>query len=512
LEDVPIRGVLPDGHLSRAVRPTIWRALVTKSAVYGLGASLNGLAQFLLIPFYTRHLGASDYGRFALAEMALNLLLVVLALGLQVALLARYQRCDAEQRTDLVRAVFGFVLVSVTIGLALFLGLARVLGPVVLPTLPVSRFYWVAAIGGAETLWLLFATLFRAQGAAWRYIGGWVIQVTAGLGATVILIREYGLRDDGILAGRLIGAVVVLVSLSPTLYRYRPYLDIRRAWPVVRLGLPLLPAALASMLVAMAPRYFVEIWRTTADVGIYAMSSKMAGVISIGLVQPFALGWLPIMFQVYERSDARIVYGRVITYYLLIGLGLAFGLGLAAPLVFRLIEAGDFQFDAWVLVALCLANVLAGLMHAVNIGPYVRERTGAQVPVLVATAAVAIALCAVLTGRYGVRGAALGLAGSYLFQAVLLHIVSQRLYPIVVQSRRLTAVLTAVTVAFALASQVPGDMTWPLMVLLRGAGFLFVAVAVLWVTGFFGPPWRRWWRHGAAESSGPPSADRGEVA
>ena len=55
--------------------------LAAKGLIYGLGASFNGLVSFLLIPFFTHRLTAGEYGRYALAEMVLNLLLVLLGMG-----------------------------------------------------------------------------------------------------------------------------------------------------------------------------------------------------------------------------------------------------------------------------------------------------------------------------------------------------------------------------------------------------------------------------------------------
>ena len=79
---------------------SVFKDLVGKGLVYGLGSSLNGLVGFVLIPFFLKHLQAAEYGRFALAEMLLNLLLVLLGLGLNISLLSRYPRTDTAERGD----------------------------------------------------------------------------------------------------------------------------------------------------------------------------------------------------------------------------------------------------------------------------------------------------------------------------------------------------------------------------------------------------------------------------
>ena len=63
---------------------SVFRDLLAKGLTYGLGSSLNSLASFLLIPFFIHRLNAAEYGRFALAEMLINLLGILLGLGMNV--------------------------------------------------------------------------------------------------------------------------------------------------------------------------------------------------------------------------------------------------------------------------------------------------------------------------------------------------------------------------------------------------------------------------------------------
>lgn len=60
---------------------SVLQELAGKGLVYGLGFSFNGLVAFILIPFFTGRLTAGEYGRYAIAEMVLNLILVFLGEG-----------------------------------------------------------------------------------------------------------------------------------------------------------------------------------------------------------------------------------------------------------------------------------------------------------------------------------------------------------------------------------------------------------------------------------------------
>src|SRR5207253_1517947 len=115
----------------------------------------------------------------------------------------------------------------------------------------------VAAISALEITWLLFATLYRAQGRAWLYIGASALQGTVALVTTVYLILRKGYRDEGILIGRLFAdAVLIGLVLAPQMSKYRPNWDPRVARGLLKIGLPLIPATFSSMWVLTSPRYF----------------------------------------------------------------------------------------------------------------------------------------------------------------------------------------------------------------------------------------------------------------
>src|SRR5438477_12591761 len=103
----------------------VLQELASKGAIYGLGASFNSLVGFLLIPFFTGRLSATEYGRYAIAEMVLNLILVLLGLGMNVAILARYPNVPQQDRDKFFASVLTFMVLWTAAFEAVFLCLAR---------------------------------------------------------------------------------------------------------------------------------------------------------------------------------------------------------------------------------------------------------------------------------------------------------------------------------------------------------------------------------------------------
>ena len=416
--------------------------LVKKGVVYGLGASLNGLVAFLLLPFIVHRLASFEYGRYALAELLLNLLLVICGLGLGSALLARYARLDATAQRELVGSVLGLVLVATLIVLAVFAALAWLVGPYVFPELECRHYTLVAAIAACESVWLVFAALYRARGAAWRYIALQLVQVAVSLGLTIELIANRGYREDGLLVGRLAADAAVLVLLLPDLVRYRPR-ALAPAWDLVRVGGPLVLAAFSAMFVAMSPRIFLDHFGDASMVGSFAVDARLASIVSIGFVQPFGLVYVAAIVPIAKRPDARTAFARAATFYIALG-GLAtIAVGLAAPWIAHTLGKSEFPISPAAILVLAAANVAAGLIYPLTIGPYVLERTREVIPVYVAAAVLAIAAGWFAVAHAGILGAAGALVAIYIAQGIALAAVSQRMYPVPFQWRRVALLAAA---------------------------------------------------------------------
>jgi O-antigen/teichoic acid export membrane protein len=427
--------------------------LVKKGLVYGLGASLNGAVGFLLLPFVVHRLVAAEYGRFALAELQINLLLVICGFGLRNALLARYPRLAADETRSFVGSVLSLSLISIAIVLTGFAGLVWLAGRRLFPELTTEHYLLIASISAIETVWLLVTSIYRAEGAAWRYVTVQLVQVVISLGLTVFLISHHGLREEGLLYGRLGADLVVLVLVMPVLVHHRPR-AVRQAWDLLRVGGPLVIAAFSAMFVAMAPRLFLERINDVGIVGSFTVDARLAGIVMIGFVQPFGLVYVAMIARIARRPDARLLFARIITYYVALG-GIAIAvIGLAAPSIASILGKHAFPISPRAILLLAVSNVAAGLIYPLTIGPYVLERTRQVIPVYVAALVLIIALGLPATIYAGITGAAVALAVVYVLQGLALAVVSQRMYALPIEWRRLAIVVAGIAAVLALVSQV----------------------------------------------------------
>jgi hypothetical protein len=163
---------------------------------------------------------------------------------------------------------------------------------------------------------------------------------------------------------------------------------------------------------------------------------------------------------------------------------LAVTVGLLAQAVVPLLAHQAFPLSSAIVLTVALAQVAAGLMYPLNIGSYVLEQTGKQMPVFVASGVLITGAGILMVRAWGALGAALALLLVYLAQALLLGRLNQKLYRVEFEWIRIARILCALGAAFIavralglVASQPPA--TW-----LLAPAFLAIVAVTLFLVRF----------------------------
>jgi O-antigen/teichoic acid export membrane protein len=408
----------------------VFKDLLRKGLIYGLGSSLNGLAGFFLIPFLLHRLSAEEYGRFALAEAWLNILLVLASMGLNTSMITQYFNIQEERRPVLFRsalAAVGFSSLGIVLVLSLAFGALAQFG---IQPIPLRLWGWVALIIPLETLWMQFASLFRAEETPLRLVSLSMLQVVISCGSTVLLIVYAGRREESLLMARAGADAVILAAVCLRERRLFGALDWSLARRAVEVGLPLVPATLSTVWLVMAPRVLLGFFSTDFEVGVYAMSARIAGIISLLLVQPLGIMWIPAAFRIKQRPDAKRIFDRALSAYVLIAGSLVALIGLLAPLASDWFATSRFPVppDIVALVALALAS--SGIIYLVTLGPFFEQKTALSLPPYLIVSALSFVMGVPLISMWGALGAAVSAILSYSILWILAYRVSRRLYPI----------------------------------------------------------------------------------
>jgi O-antigen/teichoic acid export membrane protein len=425
------------------------KRLAKHSVIYGLGGVVSRILAVLLLPIYTAYLETDDLGSVAIVVALQVVLVTILRGGISSAFFRFYfDSSEPARRLAVVRTSFWFTMASATLGLAAGLLLAEpiaeLLGLGDQAGLVRAAFVGIWAQMNYEQL----TALFRAEERSTAFVAASLTNIAVSVTATILLVVVYEQGALGVVVGNFIGTLCVYVALLA--YR-REQLGLDFDRPLLRemqkFGLPLVPAALALIVINWSDRFFLSHFVGLEEVGVYEMGMRVASAMVL-LLTAFRLAWPAFAYSIEDDDEARRTYAFVLTYLVFITSWVALALGLLAPWIVEVLSS-DSSFDegARVVAILAFAKAAYAAYIVMAIGVGRARRTQFNWVITGAAALVNVGLNLLLVPRYEMFGSAAATAAAFAVLFLGMTWYAQRVYPVPYQWRR---VLTAVGVAIAL--------------------------------------------------------------
>jgi O-antigen/teichoic acid export membrane protein len=462
------------------------KRLAATGAAYTASSVIAKLIAVALLPLYTRHLTRADYGAAEVLFATVVALSILVRLGIIEALLRFYfQYEDRRERDDVVRSSFAFLLLTSSAGAIIAGALAGPLSEFVLDRRDTELM--LIAVGG---LWLftnyeLLMALFRLDERAGAYFAASLANVllTVSLTVWLVVLEDEGAR--GLLVGNFAGTAAVMIGL---LFVHRRRLALvpapGRLRPMLRFGLPTMPAELSLYALNFIDRIMLVRFVGLAEAGLYSLAVKFSQAVTV-VVRAFNLAWPPLAYSIRDDQEAKRTYAFIVTYFLLLASVLVLALSIEARWVVRALAAPEF-FESYKAVPLVSMGVTLYALFMVLVVVIGRVgRTEFNFPVTAAAAGVNVGLNLVLVPPYGLVGAGIALVGSYLVMLTLMYFVTRSFFAVPFQWGRLARIVLIAGGLYA-----AGEVALPTSGLggfLSRAAIVPLVAPLLYVSGFFEP-------------------------
>lgn len=436
--------------------------LVRLTVGYSLATLAGPIFTLVLTPLYTRVLHPDDYAVLDTATTLGILMLTFGSLGLNGAVAVYfYDGDEAYGRRVLTTAaavsvawsvLLALIVVAIARPLAAFsLGSARqaVLLYLSALNLPFAVFYGIIQVGLRLRLAVRRANILSL---------GYLV-LTVGLNILFILVLGWGVL------GVLITITIVTIALTAVGVGMtwhdgwgRPSWTLAR--PLVRAGLPFVPASLSFWALAYLDRLLLPLYAVgLTDRGLYSIAGKVASMLSIVLV-PFQQAWGPLALAIQHEPEAQHTYSKVLTYFTAVGLGCALALALFAREILSIFTTHEYAAAAPFVSLLVYAAAANGANVAVGVGAYIAKRTDIIAGATALAAAVNLGLNVLLIPRLGVWGAAWATALGYAAATVALYIASQRIYPMPFELSKVLRALGIQAALLLVGTWIQTGITW----------------------------------------------------
>ena len=429
---------------------SLLKKLVGQTAIYGLSSIVGRLLNFLLVPLYTGIFAPEEYGVLSELMVVVAFAMVVLTYGFETAF---FHFTNKENDSEKVLST-GFTSLLASSLLFLFIAsnhsqnIANLLHVPEHPNF-VNWLVWILVLDALTTL--PFAKL-RVCDRAWRFAFIRLTNITVNIGLNLFfyLLCPYllkqeialeiinGIYDPNVGIGyifisNLIASSVMLILLSPEIFKLKLSFDFQIWKKMIKYGFPLLIGGLAYVTNEMVDRLLLEYLlpadTATAQVGIYSACYKVAIFMSL-FIQAFRYGAEPFFFAQAQKKDAKEQYEIVMRYFIAFTAFIFLSINVFIDIIKHFIQDGAYHAGLDVVPILLLANLFLGMYYNLSVWYKVSEKTRFGAYLSVAGAAITIGLNILLIPTMSYMGSAWATLICYASMCVMSYIFSRRHYPI----------------------------------------------------------------------------------
>ena len=406
--------------------PSSLRTVMKDVAVYSAGDLLLRASAFITLPIYTRILTPSDYGVWAYVTSAVTLLSAVLAIGGDQAYTRFYFEAKTLETKRLLTSTWlGFLLVW-SLGIVLLVLPASGLAS----NLAFGTHHWTLLIAlilltGPVTLMnILLGLVMRNEFKPKLFMIMNVLLTVASVGFSLLFAVGFRWGITGLAGGQL----AALGLLIPPRVWYARHLLLGRL-------------------------------STLHELGLYSVANSATSVLAL-FAGAVGLGWAPHALRLYEerRDEAPVFYGRMLTY-IVVGFGtLAVTVTTFAHELLSILVAHAYLGAARAVGPLALGFVAFATIQVTASGMTLKKKTGYLAIVAWGAAVLNLALNLAFVPAYGMLAAAWATFASFTFLTIGYFIISQRLWPVAVERRKVVLALL-ITGAFTVAVPLLPDLS-----------------------------------------------------
>ncbi|MBU3699858.1 MAG: hypothetical protein FGM33_07595 [Candidatus Kapabacteria bacterium] len=443
--------------------------LASDTVIYGVSTVLSRFLTFLLTPLLTNYLVPSEIGEIAAIYAMIAFVGIVYSLGMEPAFTRFWEPGDDQGNAHAFLTAFRSVaLLSVaftllTVALADIIAVSPVLG---LGEQGAHLVRIASLMPLLDGLVLIPFSRLRMQQRPRAFAALRLLSVVVTFIFTILFVVVFRWRIEGALWAGVIGSLTTFLVFVPGIVRTRPSGTPPEGLfgQMLRFGLPTVPSNFSSIMVQVADRPIMLMLTSSSVVGLYQTNFRLA-IPMMMFVTVFEYAWKPFYLTHRHDSDAKQTFSRVFTVFtavcgaLFLITALFIGTVVQLPFIGGRFVNPDYWVGLGIVPVIMFAYYFNGVFINMAAGLNIEKRTGFFPLATGVAAVVSIVATWLLVPPFGIMGAAWAKVIAYVVSAIILYVVSQRVYPMTYEWSKVLAIvgLTAALFAAAMMIEVTGS-------------------------------------------------------
>jgi O-antigen/teichoic acid export membrane protein len=444
--------------------------LLKEGGLYTIANLLTKGVSLMLIPFYVNYFSESEYGILGMLGVFGGFAGAVVSFQLYQGM-SRYIAEDVPLETK--QKIGSTAIFFAIISYGAFLILAFVFKDPIIDALSsdvrIKDDVYLLSIGVVciNALFYVFGTQLKSL----RKVNEFAITSFLHSIFNILLIIffvmkfDYGLNSI-FYAGLVVAPFIILLQMYYLKDYLIFYLGKTELKKLLKFSTPLIPAAIAYLILNLTDRFFIKEISMSAN-GIYEVAFKFSSIISIILVA-FQSALAPILYQKHELESTKIELANV--FKLFFGVGT---LGVLALALFSYETLYVFTkpsyYEAELIMPLFYISLLITGLGLFSPGLHLKHKTKIIPLVVIFSASINVGLNYLLVNKFQLVGAAVATLISVTINNVILFAISQKLYKTPYQIKLVLAVFilfsTFIGVGYYLKTLT--ELTWINAILIK---------------------------------------------
>lgn len=444
--------------------------LASDTVVYGISTVLSRFLTFLLTPLFTNYLSKSEIGEVSGIYAMIAFVNILYSLGMEPAFMRFWSKDAGAENNRVFATAFSTVAVLSVIVTALTIALATPIADSKLLALGMQGAHLVqiaALIPLLDGLVLIPFAQLRMQQRPKEFASMRLLSVVVTFTFTLLFVVGFGWRIEGALWAGVIGSATTFLVFLPGVLRTLRSVPSSASGllrQMLAFGLPTVPSNFSSIMVQVADRPILMMLTSSSVLGMYQTNFRLALPMMM-FVTVFEYAWKPFYLNHRHDEDARQTFARVFTAFTgvcgVIFLVTAFFIEYLVQMPFiggRFVNP-EYWEGMTIIPVVMFAYFFNGVFINMAAGLHIEKRTGYFPVATLAAAIVSVAATWMLVPLHGIMGAAWAKVLAYVVSAVILYVVSQRVYPISYEWSKVLMLLGATAALYAAVMLIEVDGT-----------------------------------------------------
>lgn len=427
------------------------KKLFSQSVYYGTGLVLNRSLGTILLPLYTLYFSTADLGMYSIIYSIWLFVNAIYILGLETSFLKFF---IASDNNSVKAETYSSTIASVTMTSLLFSAIIFYFSDNISQLIEFSNLakgaYLIkilAVMLFVDALYRFPLLLLRAELKAKVYFVLTLVTLVVNLTLNFVFIISFNMNIEAIMYSYIASAgVTFILSLIVTRGYLKPVISFERIKKMISFGFKFIWIGLLIIIIDQSDRFFLKYFFDESVAGIYQAVYRLAAVMGL-IITTFKFAWTPYFLNLEKNPENKKIISNIFTYYIFAStfMLLFFSFFTEHIVKLKIFNISFLDENYWqglnILPYLFLAYFFSGIFSFLNVAPFFSNKTFLLLIVTLIGVLTNLVLNFLIIPSMGMTGAALATFITYFVMTILIYIISQKIYPIPYQLKKISIIL-----------------------------------------------------------------------